>query len=239
MWLLRDDRNCEYPKRIHDHVATVHTGDSIPIPSDVEYRSNILIPRGNSTFPPVYFLDNDVFRRSFIEIPRMHFQVSSDIRDLIGSTENMREVGLTYFRLVHPWMPFISRKLFYDQLLSPLAPLRAENLLLFACMQLAIRLPRGNNPRTSAYLAVKVELFRAEIAGVLTLRVLQAWVLISLYEVGHAIYPSAYMSISACARYGNALGITASMESRPGLPSSWVGDEERRRTWWAIRILDW
>jgi hypothetical protein len=198
-----------------------------------------MIPRGSSIFPPAYFLDNDVFQRSFAEIPRLDFQVSSDIRDLIGNTGNVREVALIYFRLVHPWMPFISRKLFYDQLVNPLTPLRAENSLLFACMQLAIKLPRGNNPRTSAYLAVKVELFRAEAAGVLTLRVLQAWVLISLYEVGHAIYPSAFMSISTCARYGNALGITASRESRPAFPSSWVGDEERRRTWWAIRVLDW
>jgi Fungal specific transcription factor domain len=198
-----------------------------------------MIHCGSSTFPPVYFLDKDMFQRSLVEIPRMDFQVSSDILNLNGSTDNVREVASMYFHLVHPWMPFISRKLFYDQLLSPLMPLRAESSLLFACMQLAISLPHSSNPRTSAYLTVKVELFRAEIAGVLTLRLLQAWVLVSLYEIGHAIYPSAYMSIGTCARYADALSITASRESCPDTPRNWVGTEERRRTWWAVRILDW
>ncbi|RFU35948.1 hypothetical protein B7463_g416, partial [Scytalidium lignicola] len=207
------------------------------IDSVADFRSEVTIPCGYA-FPTVYFLDNEMFKRSLTEIPRMDFQVSAGIRNLVGSTEDRQGAALLYFRMVHPWMPFISKKLFYDQLLSPLAPLRAENILLFACMKLAVSSPRDNSPRNSQYLTVKLELFKAEIAGVLTFRALQAWVLMSLYEVGHGIYPAAYISISTSARYASALGVTASRESLSGFPSGWISAEERKRTWWAVRILD-
>ena len=70
---------------------------------------------------------------------------------------------------------------------------------------------------------------------------LQAAVLIAVYEVGHAIYPAAYLTIGACARYGTMLGI-----DKLGLdlmgdslgPLSWIEVEERRRVWWAVVLLD-
>ena len=41
-------------------------------------------------------------------------------------------------------------------------------------------------------------------------------VLLGLYEIGHAIYAGAFLTIGACARYANALGIGAgrSLQSR-------------------------
>jgi hypothetical protein len=62
--------------------------------------------------------------------------------------------------------------------------------------------------------------------------------LVALYEVGHAIYPAAFMSVAACVRYAHALGIQPGGMQRLKLPLTWVEDEERRRIWWSAFLLD-
>lgn len=60
-----------------------------------------------------------------------------------------------------------------------------------------------------------------------------------VYELGHGIYPSAYLSVGACARYGAALGYEECGYEDPGEGrGEWVEAEERNRTCWAILILD-
>jgi hypothetical protein len=63
-------------------------------------------------------------------------------------------------------------------------------------------------------------------------------VFIALYEFGHAIYPAAYLTIGAMARYGISSGIDGSGPSQMPPPSDWIEDEERKRIWWAVLILD-
>lgn len=46
-----------------------------------------------------------------------------------------------------------------------------------------------------------------EDQGIFSMRVLQATLLLSLYEAGHAIFPAAFLSIGHCARIGHAIGI--------------------------------
>jgi len=59
-----------------------------------------------------------------------------------------------------------------------------------------------------------------------------------VYEVGHAIYPSASISIGACAKYTCALGIDKTGTEGQAHTFDWVESEERSRAWWAIVILD-
>jgi hypothetical protein len=61
---------------------------------------------------------------------------------------------------------------------------------------------------------------------------------LALYELGHAIYPAAFLSIGACARYAHALGINVSRTLKTRKVLTLVEVEERRRVWWAIVILD-
>jgi hypothetical protein len=103
-------------------------------------------------------------------------------------------------------------------------------------MRLVQTPPKGDNARTTEYLALKVAFLEAELAGIVTLQLLQAWTLISFYAMGHAIYPSAYLSIGTCARYATALGLHAHKSFDPHMP--YMEIEEKRRTWWVIVILD-
>lgn len=151
-------------------------------------------------------------------------------------------MGDRYFAQIHKWMPFISKKRFYENLVNPLNQPRSDVVLLIFCMKLALWLPadssNGTEPRTSSYLFAKRILLEAEVAGILSLQILQAWLLVTLYELGHAIYPSAYMSIATCARYGSLLGLKRDRSTIFRDPATWVEHEERRRTWWAIVIFD-
>jgi hypothetical protein len=61
----------------------------------------------------------------------------------------------------------------------------------------------------------------SEENNLLSLRLLQALVLIAMYELGNAIYPAAYLTVGHCARLGHAMGIhdrrkAPQMFSRPG-----------------------
>jgi len=73
----------------------------------------------------------------------------------------------------------------------------------------------------------------------LSIQTIQALLLISLYELGHGIYPAVYLSIGHAARLGHAMGI-----HERGVPqmlprcTTWTEQEERRRVWWGVVILD-
>jgi hypothetical protein len=139
-------------------------------------------------------------------------------------------------------MPIISRKRFYEYLNSDsTGNLRADYALLILCMDLITWIPseQGWNPRTPAYMAAKSFYLDLEIAGIVSIQLLQAGILIALFEFGHAVYPSAVVSIEACVRYGYALGINWNRTSSTKPPFSWVDLEEQNRVWWAVVMLDW
>jgi hypothetical protein len=147
-----------------------------------------------------------------------------------------------YFNNVHPWMPIISKRHYYQRFDDPQYELCADIALLIVTMRLILWSPSPSTAyegyKSRMYQAAKQYYAGLETAGLLTLPILQAGVLITLYEFGHAIYPSAYFSIGACARYGVALGIDRAASLLAEKSSLWVEIEEKRRVWWAILILD-
>ncbi len=92
--------------------------------------------------------------------------------------------------------------------------------------------------RTATYRAAKAYYLDLEISGAMSVQILQAGILIALFELGHAIYPSAFLSVASCARYASALGIGWRTASGGESPIDWVDLEERNRSWWAIVLLD-
>ncbi|TVY26071.1 hypothetical protein LHYA1_G004294 [Lachnellula hyalina] len=98
--------------------------------------------------------------------------------------------------------------------------------------------PHEHDPITPAYLALKKLYLELEIQGIVSIQVLQAGILIALFELGHAIFPSAVVSVEASVRYGQELGINWGAKFPEKKPFSWVDIEEQNRVWWAIVILD-
>jgi hypothetical protein len=136
-------------------------------------------------------------------------------------------------------MPIISKKRFYEHLagLSCDNQLRSDYALLILCMDLMLWAPGAQDPRSSAYLAAKHLYLDLELQGVVSIQALQAHVLLATYEYGHAIFPSANVSVEACVRYGELLGINWEAE-QVKKPFDWVDVEEQNRLWWSIVLLD-
>lgn len=65
-----------------------------------------------------------------------------------------------------------------------------------------------SDPLSSAiYSQAKACLSYVEGNNILSIKVLQAALLIGLYELSNAIYPAAYLTTGHCARLGYAMGI--------------------------------
>lgn len=115
--------------------------------------------------------------------------------------------------------------------------------LLFLAMKL-ITTPPPREMRSAAdshlYASCKRFLAQLESAGTLSILYLQAMILVTLYEFGHSIYPAAWMTSGSCVRYAAMLGLPSYQESCSilGLCTTWTEAEERRRVWWATKILD-
>lgn len=113
----------------------------------------------------------------------------------------------------------------------------------------------GQNPM---YIAAKRFVALLEASGMVSLILLQANILITLFEYGQAIYPAAWMSAGWCSRYAILLGINGFDTSSQLIGSvvsnvspfhaiyltefiaqdTWTEQEERYRTWWGVLILD-
>lgn len=190
------------------------------------------------SFHAVFFLDSVLFRRSMNRLPELELNFTDSLLTYIGDITSDRDFVHSYFLNIHPSMPFLSKKKFTERILNPLSPLRPASTLLIATMKLlADQLP-DQGPRCKAYYSIKNSLLEAESSCSLELRVLQAIILMAIFELGHAIYPAAYLTVGYCVRYGSALGLHKAVEHYSEEGFSITESEERRRSWWAILVLD-
>lgn len=164
------------------------------------------------------------------------------IMALLGGLSDIELIKSNYFESgsVHKWMPIISRIRLDRLAILNANTIRSDVATLLLCMKLVLDTPVvGSTGPSDLYIAIKRFISDQQINGVLTFRLLQANVLLSVYEFGQGVFPNAFMTVGECARVGVALGIHN--ESAPqiiGRPKGWVDWEERHRVWWMILILD-
>jgi hypothetical protein len=157
---------------------------------------------------------------------------------------DIQDVVDRYFANVHTWLPFISRKRMELTLTNPALELSFDLALLLLCMKLIVQVPSGGprGARSPLYALAKRVFFTAESQGLICCRILQANILIAAYEIGHAIYPAAYLTTGHCARLGHALGLNDRRHTpqlfRRSKVAAWAELEEIKRTWWATMLLD-
>jgi hypothetical protein len=185
-------------------------------------------------------MDPTILQYGQVERLHMALPVPSHILQFFGDMAEVIANASMYFETIHIWMPIISKKRFYDHHLHPTFYFHADIALLLLSMKLITSMLPDElaNPRTPAYNAAKHFYLEIEASGMMSIQVLQAGLLLSLYELGHAIYPSAYLSIGACARYAYALGINKDANTQVSKVLTLVELEEYRRVWWGILILD-
>lgn len=191
-------------------------------------------------FPTILFLDPGLLQHGQIEISQITTPVPAHIVTLLGDLDEIRCTAAKFFECIHLWMPFVSKKRFYELYLRSSFKFRPDVALLLLSFKLVTTLPptRPRNARSPLYHAAKHFYLEVEGSSEFSVPVLQAGIILCLYELGHAIYPSAFLSIGACARYAYALGINGGKAPNTRKVLTLVVVEERRRIWWAIVILD-
>jgi hypothetical protein len=191
-------------------------------------------------YPTVLFLDPTILQHGQLDMSRAALPVPASILHLLGNKDEMHMFASSYFENIHTWMSFISKKRFYGSHLRTAFQTQPDIVLLLLTLKLITTPPppRPRNPRTPLYHAVKHFYLDVESSSAFSTLTLQAGILLALYEILHAIYPAAFQSIGACARYAHALGINDSKSLNTKKMLTLVEVEERRRVWWAIVILD-
>lgn len=86
-----------------------------------------------------------------------------------------------------------------------------------ALLLITMKLHASSGPWESSHNATGTSLYSSVIAGLsfletsgsqaLSISVVQAALLLSLYELEHAIYPSAYLRVGYCARLAQIVGL--------------------------------
>lgn len=188
------------------------------------------------TFPPVFFLDAEIFHRAQLDLPLPELAVPLYVSDLVGGFDNNRQIIKSFVNDVHPWLPLISKNWAYNHLLNPLSPTRSDAILLLFSIRLVTWVPSvSQDPHTPVYIATKRFFRELETAGTFSIRFVQAGVLIALYELGHCIYPAAYTSVGLCARYAVVLGFDKDVRQGNVTNLPWDKLEERKRVWSTLR----
>ncbi|KAI8675773.1 Fungal-trans domain-containing protein [Fusarium keratoplasticum] len=205
------------------------------------HQHRVSTPSQN-TFPALFFLDSFTFKQrgSTISSPPAS-ALPQEFLQMIGKTpEQLAYVVDSFFAMIHPVFPIVSKRTLYQQISSE-GHHSPDIILLLQCME--ILLPNRDEAvidHRAQYRKAKQCLHLVEDQGIISMRVLQAALLLSLYEAGHAIFPAAFLSIGHCARIGHAIGIHDRRGVSQMFPStmSWTATEEIRRTWWGVIILD-
>jgi hypothetical protein len=121
----------------------------------------------------------------------------------------------------------------YEDIAVPPEALAPDVALLVLSMKLLNDMLSGGlqEPRSKLYSVTKEFFTSVESRGMGSIRLLQAGVLIAIYEMGHAIYPEAYLTIGRVGRIGQAIGLqdTAGIPQLALEPETWDEMEERRR----------
>lgn len=170
----------------------------------------------------------------------LEFQVSL----IVGDRLQLQEAAIRYFRTIQTWFPVVSETRYNAQLASlrvkmDAAP--ADFSLLTLCMALVCKEPTARGIPVSArsqYTSLKGFVTHLEAMGANSLEIIQSRVLLTIFEIGHAIYPSAYISAAANIRAAISLGIGSLRED----PHTVLGDlenaTEAQKVWCAILIID-
>jgi hypothetical protein len=193
-------------------------------------------------FPSSYFLDIAAFRQTREVITLPFISVPQSLLSEFGSPHAMREMIDNHFDTTHVWLPIVWRRRLQQRMTRSTGQPDPGLAILVGGIKMLCEQPRdGTHPSQSLlYKAVKEYLFTLENWGYFSIDVMQAAVFVATYELGHGIYPAAYMSVGHCAQLGRAMGLHDRLNApQPArLETSWGESEESRRTWCAVLILD-
>lgn len=226
------------PHRTYDRCQYRGLGQSIQPPSravplDQFHGTDDLAVRNVCT--AAAFLGYPYIRGTIPQDPVNRVLISRDLQEFVTDGKNGDYLA-QFLQTVNCWMPVIPVQYVQNNLSQPVNLLTNDEILLLACIKLLIYHVPGDRQSNRYYLAVKTSAVAFEVNGQLSIHLLQAQVLMLIYETGHAIYPSGYLTLGVCSRYLTALGIHG--PKLPKASTDCIDIEIYRRLWWSIYVIE-
>ncbi|CAI7631739.1 unnamed protein product [Penicillium viridicatum] len=163
---------------------------------------------------------------------------------IVGDGLQLQAAVALYFRTVHAWFPIVSETCYNIRLSSirvQMATSPSDLSLLTLCMALVCKEPvEGELPLSTRSLYASLKSFVAllEAMGTNSLEMLQGRLLLTIFEIGHAMYPAAYISTAANVRAAISLGINAPCEGLNKVFRDRQKAKEAQQTWRGITITE-
>ncbi|KAI0859643.1 hypothetical protein F4860DRAFT_481723 [Xylaria cubensis] len=253
----RKGLNCQYPELSSRSPIRVHsrqTSRSRPLPIERRQRNSDALE-----------LSSDVVLSGIIPLEPAASEASiyAEANRLIRSTSRfLDDVSASYFQSIHRYLPFISRVRFQSDLVTVGAVPSAGFSVLLLSMCLATMRTKPDAPavplasgtrkadRKALHLATRSLYSQVQTLFPPSLSLIQAGLLLSLYEYGYGRPDDALASIAGCARMAYAARIHRSSSYIPRSPkptddSSILTEtdirlevEEAANTWWGIIICE-
>ncbi|RDW58631.1 hypothetical protein BP6252_13107 [Coleophoma cylindrospora] len=179
--------------------------------------------------------------------PDFDRMVADEVLEIISNaTDDMESIIENYFNTVHRWLPILSKSMLKDRIrqLRALESPRAEVACLVLCIYLVIQpytkvTPGSNEHLSFLYSRAKCVHALVQSSGPVSIELVQAALLLTVYELGHGLLPSAYVSIGCSARLFSAMFLDLKGKGEAGDSTMlWIKEEEERRARWGIIILD-
>ncbi|KAL4860902.1 hypothetical protein BDV12DRAFT_180989 [Aspergillus spectabilis] len=158
---------------------------------------------------------------------------------LVEQRESANDILRLYFTNIHTWLPIVHNQTFQSRL-SQMgdAPTADTALILFAMLLLMKGTEsREGNSRSGLYLLCSYHFSFIQLVRGPTVELVQAGLLLAVYELGSGRSQAASLTIGTCARLGYILRLNIDDQVTPQ-DSSWVKAEEQRRVWMGIYLLD-
>ncbi|KFY98270.1 hypothetical protein V498_01535 [Pseudogymnoascus sp. VKM F-4517 (FW-2822)] len=173
----------------------------------------------------------------------IRYTLEAQVSSVIGDGLQLREAAATYFRTVHTWLPAISETAYYAKLSRfrvEAAP--SDFSVLTLCIFLVCAMPVNSDISLETrrlYILIKSFIAMLEAVGMNSLAMLQGRLLLTTFEIGHAMYPSAYISAGANIQAAVRLGASAvtSRDLFKAFPDARLA-AEARQTWHGIVITN-
>jgi hypothetical protein len=182
----------------------------------------------------------DPFRYESLRIPTIEIIVYGELLKTLGDFDAVQEMATRYFDSINHRITILSKKRFFDRLPSLLTRRNAEDMALCLCMRLLQEIPTSGveSMQSSLYINVKSIMSLLTSTGFHSLVVIQSLVLMTFYEIGHAIYPSCSLSIAMCAKLARRVGLHKKSGGPPNGEDERIEHEEMKRVWWSILGLE-
>ncbi|GAB1207585.1 hypothetical protein APSETT445_006309 [Aspergillus pseudonomiae] len=189
------------------------TGENVSLASRSAHPSGYeksAMSAGSSTTNGLFtlFLDSEVSPdRSYLE-SNTRITLPPEYLPYLRSPAQVRHEVDVYLNSVHTFFPIVSKLRLYQQLSNADRINEPDFGLLLIAMQLHSRpCSEVDSSEAELYRSAKACHVYVESSNIFSIKVLQALLLIALYEISNSIYPAAYLTVGHCARLGHAMGV--------------------------------